>query len=88
MRYARQVWGQSKNWVLTKIGKNQNKALRLSNFNPFTTLTVVNNRQSVYSSLHKGNMRESAQNESSHKVTYIRGYKSCESGSHSFATFS
>ena len=42
-------------------------------FNPFATLTVVNNCQSIYSGLHRQNMQESAQNESSHKATYIRG---------------
>ena len=42
-------------------------------FNPFATLMVVNDRQMVYSSLRRWNMRESAQNESSQKVTYIRG---------------
>ena len=44
-----------------------------SSFNPFATLTVVNGRQSVYGGLRVWNVRESAQNESSHKVTYIRG---------------
>ena len=48
----------------------QNNAERL---NPFATLMVVDDRQSVYGSLHRWNIQESAQNESSHKVTYIRG---------------
>ena len=41
--------------------------------NRFATLTVVNDRQSVYGGLRGRNVRESAQNESSHKVIYIRG---------------
>ena len=35
MRYACQVYGQSKNQLLTHIGKSQNKALRLLNFKHF-----------------------------------------------------
>ena len=34
-RYACQVWSQSKNQLLTQIGKSQNKALRLLNFKHF-----------------------------------------------------
>ena len=35
MRYACQVRGQSKNRLLTQIGKSQNNALRLLNFKHF-----------------------------------------------------
>ena len=35
MRDACQVWGQSKNWLLTQIRKSQNKALRQLNFKNF-----------------------------------------------------
>ena len=37
--------------------------------NPFATLTVVSERQSVYGGLRGRNVRESAQNESSHNVS-------------------
>ena len=56
-------------------------------FNSCATLTVVNDCHAVYGSLRGQTIRESPQNESSQKITYIRGYKTRKNGSHSFATF-
>ena len=42
MRYACQVWGQSKNQSLNQIRKSQNKALRLLNFKALHENQVYN----------------------------------------------